>query len=179
MKINISKTLYFSTEDRFIAPFRASEEGVHLCETLDAMKRVVVKLREKNFVYSIEPNTQLHPLYVDEDILLWSGENLAELFLCKLDNKKYPACFVGQKDIDPSKVHINITEADRAVLNNIKETEDEIESFHMIMDFIKSKGYNCINYLVFEGNRTTDRTVVCDDRFDFNYDSLKLLYRRN
>lgn len=170
----MSATFYFATEREFIPPFEKSEEGIHLELSIEELNNVFNGLRDKKFIYQIE-GPDVKPCYIDEDILLWNGPNLADLFLDKYYGQSYAAAFENQADITPEQVHINIEEKDLDTLEEIANMDSDEMSFGKIMRFLKSKGYNCISYLIYEGDRVNDRAVVVPNNFNFNYSTLKRL----
>lgn len=166
--------LYFNTEKEFKPPFEYEEEGIHFDMTAEEAEAIKDELRDKKYLYSIEVD-KLNPLFIDGDLLLWSSENLADLFLHKLDNKVYESPFViNPRDITPEQVHIDIKEDDREILTTIFNLPVSSNSFLSIMNFIKNKGFDSILYTLYEGGYRY-KAIILPQNYNFKYDSVTLI----
>lgn len=156
---NSTNKVYFATEFEFEGDsFYPSDEGVHVELNKDTLFDVLSGLRGKKYAYEAElvNYTIDNPLVINSDLLWWGGSNIAELLLCKLTGELYPAAFIEQDDINPNVAKIDITEDDREDLESIMDSD----SFDAIMKFLRKKGYDSIQYMIWESTGHRDFAYI-------------------
>jgi len=154
--------LFFSTPSKFDVSkgMMPSEEGNHFWLSVKDAKEGKNSLQHRH-VYSIYSSDLKKPLIIDEDIILWSGDNLKELMLCKLNEEPYDIWADGTDIILPDQVHINLSERDRHQLNKIKDIDD-------FFDFIRSKGYDHVKYKNTQELNSDSVILNHDSNYDYS-----------
>lgn len=154
--------LFFSTPKPFDMSkgMIESEEGNHFWLSPQDAREGKKQLGHR-YIYSIYSYDLKKPVIIDEDVILWNGDNLKELMLCKLNEEPYDIWGDNKDFILPDQVHINLNERDRNSINKIKTIND-------VFDFIRSKGYDHIKYKNTQELDSDSVVLNHDSNFDYN-----------
>jgi len=170
---NRQNNLFFSTEkpfDKSKGMTGRGEEGAFFWEDEKTARETMKNLNHADgYVYSIYSPDVQKPLVIDDDIVKWDGDNLSDLLLCKLHNEPYDIWRDGDpRDfIHPDKIHIdNLVPEDEKILLRAK-------NFHDVFRFIRSKGFDHIQYLnKMDTPVNPQYAIILDYNSRFDFDTL-------
>lgn len=162
----VSQNFYYVSDRPVVGKIRqGSEGGIHISNNLIINKALAdIRQYETPYYYevNIKPSALSNPLFMDLELGQWTSKIIAETLLNKNSNKK----LVGHhknfaieddddsyfSDIIPTRnVHYktNLSIEDVNALNFVIDTYNRhnvVYSFKLLSDWLKSKGYTCIEY---------------------------------
>lgn len=139
--------------------FNSGKQGIHAAKNLEVCRdrNSIIKEASPGYLYVIQPARGDRKIVADFDPLYWSAKELCKIMLSKIDDTYISAVtdYTNPEDpedhwseeISPDAWHMEgLSIEDRPILFSIlKERNPEI-AFNKVSSFIKSKGYDYIEY---------------------------------
>lgn len=139
--------------------FNSGTQGIHAAKNIDVCRdrATIIKGTSPGYLYVIQPKNANKKIMANFDPLYWSAKELCKIMLAKINNDFISAVsdYTNPEDpddhwsdeISPDDWYMDgLTPEDKDFLIRTMNIKDEKVAFRNIAKFIKSKGYDYIEY---------------------------------